>query len=219
MILPRDVGFWTCWIRLQLEHNFAQLLRDSIKDFHFRGLNYICFQFLPHLTIRLYIIEPSANLETRNVNIHNHLYDSILLSLYGEIWNTTYKVNTGRNDYNIYQLTSALHPDNAEKRIRLKKVAQYGLDVVSEKRLRPGGWHFQPHTEIHSVENDPAKRTVFMAFEFPTVKKHSCIFTRENFVDTIPTEGCYNRYTEYELTCLLSRTLTALEAEQLPEEA
>lgn len=187
------------------------MLALSIKNFHFPGLNYVCFDFTPTHTIRLYIIEPSAKLRTTDVNIHNHLYDSQLLVLCGQIRNTTYRLDNERDDYNIYALTSALAPSNPDLRIKLEFITKRGLVVDRCLVLRPGDTHFQPHTEIHNVENDPGEFTAFMVFEFPTVKKNSRIFTRTAYDGTIPTPGAYLRYERDELRQLVGALLEKLE--------
>lgn len=208
--MNQSVAFWKQWIALQLKHNLDKMCELSIKNFHFPGLNYVCFQFSPEQTIRLYIVEPSAGLQTRAVNIHNHLYDSQILVLAGTIWNTTYKLDNEKDDYNIYSLTSALHPDNKEKKIKLELITKRGLKVDTFKTLGPGDTHFQPHTEIHSVANQPTAMTVFMVFEFPTVKANSRIFTREDYGDTIPTPGAYQKYEPEELKQLVQRALEVM---------
>lgn len=208
--MNQAVGFWKQWIALQLKHNLKQMCELSIKNFHFPGLNYVCFQFSPEQTIRLYIVEPRDELQTRAVNIHNHLYDSQLLVLAGTIWNTTYKLDNEKDDYNIYSLTSALHPDNVERKIKLELIAKRGLRIDTFKTLNAGDTHFQPHTEIHSVENIPTEMTVFMVFEFPTVKQNSRIFTKEDFGDTIPTPNAYLRYEPEELKALVERALETM---------
>lgn len=199
--------FWRQWIALQLQHNLDKMARLSIKNFHFQGLNYVCFDFTPEHTIRLYIVETVAQLQTKEVNIHNHLYDSQILCLHGSILNTTYKLDNERDDFNIYALTSALAPGKAEKRIKLEFITRRGLTVDRRILLAPGDTHFQPHTEIHNVENDPQTLTAFMVFEFPTMKKNSRIFTTKNYGDTIPTPGAYQCFEREELRALVSSLL------------
>lgn len=129
--MNQQVKFWKKWIELQLEHNLDYMIEHSIKNFHFPGLNYVCFEFSPKQTIRLYIVEPKDDLDTTNVQIHNHLYDSQTL-------------------------------------------------------------------------------TAFMVFEFPTVKKHSTLFSIKELGDTIPTPNAYLKYTRDELTALVSGLLKEL---------
>jgi len=207
--MSQSVAFWKQWIALQLQHNLARLCELSIKNFHFPGLNYVCFEFSPQQTIRLYIVEPRDDLDTTAVNIHNHLYDSQILVLKGSIKNTVWKLDHEPEapQYNIYSLTSALCPTNESKQIKLEFVARRGLKPVSEKVLTPGDSHFQPHTEIHNVSNDPR---AFMVFEFPTVKKNSRIFTQKEFGDTLPTPNAYLKYTPAEMTALVNRLLEQL---------
>lgn len=206
------VAFWKQWIALQLKHNLGRMVELSIKNFHFPGLNYVCFDFQPHQTIRLYIVEPQDNLDTTKVNIHNHLYDSQILVLKGEITNTTYKLDNDpkADPYNIYALTSALNPANKEKRIKLRLLTRRGLKVDGRKVLGPGDTHFQPHTEVHNVANHPTQLTSFMVFEFPTVKEYSTIFTKTDYGDTIPTPNAYLKYDKEELRGLVQGLLDTL---------
>jgi hypothetical protein len=208
--MNQSTQFWKQWIALQLKHNLKQLCDISIKNFHFPGLNYICFEFSPTQTIRLYIVDPKDNLATTDVNIHNHLYDSQILVLHGSILNTIYKLDNERDDYNIYSLTSALCPTNSERKIKLEFLTKRGLTIHRSLELGPGDTHFQPHTEIHNVENDPTKLTSFMVFEFATVKKNSRIFTKKEWTNTIPTPGCYIRYEPNELKSLVESVLDVL---------
>lgn len=211
-MMNQTTKFWHQWISLQLTHNLDRMVDLSIKNFHFPGLNYVCFDFQPHQTIRLYIIDPSSKpIDTEEVSIHNHLYDSQILVLQGHITNRTYKLNNDRDDYNAYELTSALHPDNHDRKIKLKHLTKRGLDVNQVIELKEGDTHFQPHTEIHNVTNDQSLFTAFMVFEFPTVKKHSVIWTKESHDDlTIPTPDAYLKYEPEELKALVTRMLDTM---------
>ena len=205
----KDISFWKKFIELNLEHNIDYMVDNSIKDFHFKGLNYICFQFTPHLTVRLYVIEPSEPVDTKNVNIHNHLYDSQILVLTGGLTNNVYKKVEG-NEYNHYYLTSALCPTNKSKEIKLDSLGKCGLEKTNIIKLSVGDTHFQNHTEIHNVENDTTKLTGFMVFEFPTVKDNSTLFSKKDFGKTIPTDNCYNRFTSSEIIKIVNNVISLL---------
>jgi len=196
--MQNDISFWKKFIELNLNYNIDYMVENSIKDFHFKGLNYICFQFMPHLTVRLYVIEPSEPVDTKNVNIHNHLYDSQILVLTSSITNNVYKKIDGE-DYNHYYLTSALCPTNESKKIKLDTLGKCSLEQIKSIQLFPGDSHFQDHTEIHNVENDTTKLTAFMVFEFPTVKHNSILFSKKDYGKTIPTDNCYNRFSATEI--------------------
>lgn len=204
-----SIKFWKHFLRLNLEHNLDYMVKNSIKDFHFKGLNYICLQFMPHLTIRLYVIEPSEPLDTKNVNIHNHLYDSQLLVLKGSLVNNVYHKMTG-NTYNHYYLTSALCPNNKTGNILLKKIGKCELYLEKSIKLNPGDCHYQGAEEIHNVENDTTKLTAFMVFEFPTIKTNSILFSKKDYGTTIPTDNVYNRFTAQEIRCILTNLINEI---------
>lgn len=207
-----SVNFWKSWISSQLKYNLDKMVDLSIKNFHFPGLNYVCFDFEPekHAT-RLYIVKPEDNLYTGKVNIHNHLYDSQLLVLKGTLENRVYLLDyDSLNFYHAYHLTSALHPDNIDRTIKLTKLGDYGLFLVKNLRLEPGQFHFQAHTEIHSVQNNPRELSAWMVFEYATVKKHSTIFSKEELGDTLPTPNAYQKYEKEELRELVGSLLETL---------
>ena len=188
--------FWTDFIKMHLTHNLDGLVKDSIKNFHFKGLNYICFQFNDKLTIRLYIVKPEDNLKTESVNIHNHLYDSQILMLSGEMQNNVYREVEGDKFYSYY-LTSALNPDNKTGSVQLEPLGKVGLEKVKSIRLRSGDSHLQVHSEIHNVVNSPNEYLAFMVFEYPTVKSNSILYTTTDFGGEIPTKkGVCGNYTK-----------------------
>jgi hypothetical protein len=204
-----SLTFWKKFIEMNVTYNIDYMVEHSIKDFHFKGLNYICFQFMPHLTIRLYVIEPTQPVDTKNVNIHNHLYDSQILVLTNNIKNNVYKKIEG-DDYNYYYLTSALCPTNETGKIKLEKLGKCNLELVNCVELFAGDTHFQDSAEIHNVENDVTKLTAFMVFEFPTIKNNSVLFSRKDYGTTIPTDNCYNRFTADEIQKLISKVVSVL---------
>lgn len=204
-----DLQFWKKFIELNLAHNIDYMVENSIKDFHFKGLSYICFQFMPHLTIRMYVIQPSEPVDTTNVNIHNHLYDSQILVLTSSITNNVYRKIDG-DEFNHYYLTSALCPTNESKQIKLDHLGKCGLEKINSIQLFAGDTHFQDHTEIHNVENDTTKLTAFMVFEFPTIKDNSILFSRKDFGNTIPTDECYNRFTAKEIKGIVNNVLSIM---------
>lgn len=208
--MNRTVQFWRSWIASQLEHNLDHMVECSIKNFHFPGLNYVCFQFTPYQTIRLYIVRPEDHLRTDQVSIHNHLYDSQLLCLHGWLRNTVYRVDYEHPGFNHYHLTSALHPENADRTIKLEHFSNHDLEVSKVSFLYPGDFHFQSSSEIHNVTNDPDTLTAWMVFEFPTVKEHSTLFSQENLGDTIPTPNAYLRYERDELRDIVLELLEAM---------
>jgi len=205
-----NIAFWKRFIELNLAHNIDYMVDNSIKDFHFKGLNYICFQFAGNLTIRLYVIEPSEPVDTANVNIHNHLYDSQILMLVGKLKNNVYRRVDG-DVYNQYFLTSALAPTNKDRKIKLDFLGRCDLECVQSIELLSGDTHFQDHTEIHNVYNDTTRLTAFMVFEYPTVKDNSILFTRKDYGDTIPTPDCYNRFTSREVKAIVNNVLSQLD--------
>jgi hypothetical protein len=201
-----ELAFWKRFLKVQMENNMDLLVRDSIKDFHVPGFNYICFQFAPNMTVRLYITLPKDGINTGAINIHNHLYDSQMLSLAGGFVNHVFAMVPG-DRFHYWHLTSALHPDNDERRIRLDRLGKTGLKKISSRSYGPGETHFQAHDEIHMVTTDKKQFNAFMIWEFPTIKEHSMLFSRNDYGDTIPTPGAYNRFTADEIRELIERLL------------
>jgi hypothetical protein len=200
------LAFWKRFLKVQVSNNIDQIVRDSIKDFHVPGFNYICFQFAPNMTIRLYITLPGDQINTGVINIHNHLYDSQMLALAGGFTNHVFAMVSGDKFY-YWNLTSALHPDNESGKIILDPLGKTGLLKVASRKYLPGDTHFQAHDEIHMVTTDKKRLNGFMIWEYPTLKEHSMLFSRHDYGITIPTPGAYNRFNAEEINHLVDNLL------------
>ena len=202
------MSFWQQFISCQMTHNMDALVRDSIKDFHAPGFNYICFQFTPWLTVRLYVTFPDDNFNTGVINIRDHLYDSSMLCLVGGFRNAVFEERENLSGkYHCHLLTSALHPDNKDREIKLEYERCVDLEMVSVKAYQPGDHHFQAASEIHMVTTVPVRMNAFMIWEFPTHKERSRIYTCRRMGGTLPTPGAYNRYDSAEIREILTEVI------------
>ena len=55
---------------LKLELNIDNVIENSFKNFHAKGLDYICLSRTPQLTLKLYILDGDASESPEVVNPH-----------------------------------------------------------------------------------------------------------------------------------------------------
>lgn len=65
-----------------------EIIKNSYKNFHSRGLDYICLRRSRHLTQKYYFFDGDVTQIPEVVNPHNHRYDFETVVLAGEIKNS-----------------------------------------------------------------------------------------------------------------------------------
>lgn len=74
------------WARVEIE----DVLANSYKDFHAKGLDYICLQRKPFLTVKAYFFEDQVVDLPEVVHPHDHRYDFTTEVLSGRVINHVY---------------------------------------------------------------------------------------------------------------------------------
>lgn len=63
--------------------NMEEVIANSFKDFHSKGLDYICLRRSPVLTTKLYFFDGDVSKLPEVVNPHDHRYDFSTVCLSG----------------------------------------------------------------------------------------------------------------------------------------
>lgn len=87
-----------------------QIVANSYKDFHAKGLDYICLERSEHLTIKLYFFDGDVTKAPEVVAPHDHRYNFETTVLAGEFCNRRYYPADKGGE--VYQLFSYLTPLN-----------------------------------------------------------------------------------------------------------
>jgi hypothetical protein len=70
---------------------FRDILKNSYKNFHAKGLHYLCLQRTELVTVKAYFFEDTASKSPEVVVPHNHRYDFITEVITGELQDHTYQ--------------------------------------------------------------------------------------------------------------------------------
>lgn len=133
-----------------------EILRHSYKDFHAKGLDYICLKRSDVETIKLYFFDGDASALPEVVAPHDHRYDFETTVLAGEFCNRLY---WPQDDGEVYQLFSYLTPLNGgdgftwRREMRLKETSELRYTVGQRCRMTSDRIHtikiLRPGTVLH----------------------------------------------------------------------
>jgi len=180
------------------EKQLAEAVTNSYKNFHTKGLDYICLSRSLTLTRKVYFFDGDVSKLPEVVNPHDHRYDFRTTVLRGHMSNSHYlPVVDGGDMYNMFEWRTPLNGGD-------------GFTFRQEMRLN----------EIQRTLYGDSHRQMdyyMQAHEFHTIRMHSdqCVLLLEQFSDVVPLDkptltfmkekqppsldGLYERFTEDEI--------------------
>lgn len=114
--------------------NIEQIAANSYKNFHAKGVDYLCFYRTPDLTQKFYFFDENVQFSPDVVSPHDHRYNFSSTCLAGELTNHVYDKASYRDgdmlDAHIFNRFDYMTPLNGgsgllgEKKFGLKKFIQ-----------------------------------------------------------------------------------------------
>jgi len=188
------------------------IVSNSYKDFHAKGVDYICVRRSPSLTVKLYFFDGDASKTGEVVYPHDHRYAFDTLVLVGAIENVRYATDRRRAAgdrvgplvYNEFEYRTPLNGGNGFTFRRQRVLAE-----TSRDRYDQGEVYSQFPSEIHTIRIAEDRTVLFLrqyADEVP-VDAPTRTFARgaEPKLD-----GLYSRFTPDEVITRLERVAAPL---------
>ena len=175
--------------------DIAHAVENSFRNFHAKGMDYICIKRSPKLTMKLYVFEGDVSKLLEVVNPHDHRYNFDTLVLAGRMQNMRYGISHLGADR--YQWFEYLTPLNGGSGFKWKQ--ELGLKETFRETYAKGGAYRMLASEIHTirmVENE----TVLLLRQYSDVVPlgvPTMTFTRDKEPPSL--SGLYERWTEGEL--------------------
>ena len=119
------------------------ILANSYKDFHAKGLDYLCLRRSPKRTMKVYFLNGDVTKVPEVVNPHNHRYNFSTVCLAGSMVDWTYVRSSSERSGEVYQTFNYLTPLNGGN----------GFTFDKEERLTKWG---RRSTKIHNILNTNA---------------------------------------------------------------
>jgi hypothetical protein len=178
---------------------------NSFRDFHAKGVDYICLHRTPALTVKLYLFDPAtlvvAGPGRQVVNPHSHGYNFSTHVLRGGVTNVEYLRGDGDGWHEI-RYGSPL------KGRRWDQVTgPCSLREIGRTAYGPSRSYDFDHERIHSIEVHPETKTALLLFQHADKgKPFTLLYTRAPA--TPPLDGLYKRWATDDIRSALRNVLT-----------
>jgi hypothetical protein len=140
----------------QIEH----IKRNSYKNFHVKGLDYLCLDRTEALTLKAYFFDGDCDQLPELVIPHDHRYDFRSMVLAGQVANITFE-RTGRGS--VYERFAYHTPLNGGG--GFTHVGQTRLGVQGTAHYSPGEVYYSPAEQIHTLRIT-APQSVLLIWQF-----------------------------------------------------
>lgn len=152
----------------------AEVSKYSYRNFHAKGLDYICLRRSPELTVKVYFFDGPTIEVSEVICPHDHRYDFGSGVLAGELWNATWREQRDLPPesafdphrgkiYNRFEFHTPLNGGNGftwEKEVALTKIGQCPYS--------PGARYSTGFKEIHTLAHVQPS-TVLMLWQYQDV--------------------------------------------------
>jgi hypothetical protein len=178
------------------------ILTNSYKDFHAKGLHYLCLQRSPRITLKAYFFEGTVSSAPEIVIPHNHRYNFLTQVLAGELLDKEYR-EIEEPDIGMALRTAQkwdyMTPLNGGKGFKWLK--ETNLWWAAERTIKKGSQLFSPYNKIHTIAVKPDTVLLLTQFqdELPIDKPSSAYSFNSSKEHGPNTDGLYSKFTADEV--------------------
>ncbi len=168
-----------------------EIQKNSYKDFHAKGLDYLCIHRSPGYTVKLYIFEGDVAKAPEVVNPHDHRYDFRTTCLHGNVANSLFAEDVRGELWQKFKYDTPLkggHGFTWDKEVRLRE--------TSRDFYLPGDVWTSHASEIHTlrIQED---QTVLLLEQYKTTQEVTSTWTKDREPPSL--DGLYNKFSPDEV--------------------
>lgn len=145
-------------------YDLEEIRRNSFRDFHAKGLDYLCLKRSPHLTRKVYFFEGNLDKIPEIVMPHNHRYAFETRVLSGRVANRVFC--RGGRGAQPYERFDYLTPLNGGDGFRWRETDY--LNCVMERPYTRGQRYLSTAADIHTLQIQ-SDQTVIVLDQFEDV--------------------------------------------------
>jgi hypothetical protein len=135
---------------------FSKILESSFKNFHAKGLHYLCLQRTELVTVKAYFFEDEIAGAHDVVIPHNHRYDFVTECLSGHLTDIPYEeCNPGHGEARIYNKFNFHTPLNGGEGFVWEKPVCLLTPTYKRSYVKPGQRLYKKAEEIHTIQVKP----------------------------------------------------------------
>lgn len=173
--------------------NMEDCIKNSFKNHHVKGMNYINLLRDSRITLKLYFLDPElvkSNNQDHLVCPHNHRYNFNTEVLMGAVSNVLFEEVKG-DDWNVYRYSSSKIGQD-----KFGEKSQCGLLETSRILYKPGQNYYMETDQIHTlVPSD--EFTILLLYQFNNLEGDTGFYTP---TDVLPEfDEIYDKFTEQEI--------------------
>jgi hypothetical protein len=186
------------------DQDIQTIIDNSFKNFHTRGLDYICLRRTPEFTRKVYFFDGDASKLPEVVNPHDHRYHFMTKVVTGVMSNSHYLRHEAGEVYNEFEWNTPL---NGGDGFTWKREAR----LLEKKRVAyvPGQGYFMRAEEFHTIRihSDQAVIMLNQDEDVVPVGVPTITFMKDRQAPSL--SGLYDRFTADEVIARL-KTLETL---------
>jgi hypothetical protein len=132
------------------QYNMEDVISNSYKDFHAKGMDYICLTRSPEQTLKFYLLDGDVTKIPEVVNPHDHRYAFETQVLAGKMFDHRYMIGKESENALSYQLFDYKTPLNGGDGFTFKR--EEWLKKYHTETMEAGGILFSKPTDIHTIQ-------------------------------------------------------------------
>lgn len=183
------------------------MVANSFKNFHAKGLHYICLSRNEYSTVKLYFFEGDVANCSEVVVPHNHRYDFVTEVIAGNLIDKEYKEVTEPNKglaLRKAQKWEYMTPLNGGKGFKWK--AETNLWWFAEHERTKGQSLFSPANKIHTIKIAPDTVLLLTQLrDIVPIDTPTAAYSFSSKEQKPNTSGLYEKFTEDELSKYLGK--------------
>jgi hypothetical protein len=181
------------------EAQLLHALEHSYRDFHAKGLDYVCLRRSERETWKLYFFTGDVSSAPEVVHPHDHRYDFVTETLCGEVENRLYRESPDGEVFNGFRYLTPLNSGGGFTFDREARLWEYSRQRYGAGRVYP-----MTSAEIHTIRI-VRHGTVLLVIQFEDVVPLDVPTRTFCRGDAPKLDGLYRRFTADELVKTLTR--------------
>lgn len=168
------------------------MFQNSYRDYHAKGLDYLCLHRSEGLTIKAYFLNVPQGMNI--VNPHDHAYNFHTFILKGKLANLLYKEGEGEI-WNKFHYRPSL---SRNRRFVIDSSTK--LKLVRDDQYCIGTGYYMVRDEIHTIQS-LAPDTVMLLYQYqtPSAKKDEGTFLYTKEGNPPSTDSLYRTFSDVEM--------------------
>lgn len=177
-----------------IKGDVTNLLESSFKDFHAKGMDYICLKRTPNHTVKVYILDGDASKLPEVVNPHDHRYGFRTTVLKGKMLDKRFIHGYGGDVYEAFDYMTPLNGGNGFTWRGEETLMEVGLNFLDK-----GESLYTRATQLHTIAMREDQTIIMLDQYKDTVPVYAPTSTWVRKGEPKPdTSGLYTRFTEGE---------------------